>query len=83
MCWAATGQVLIHAQMGAYTCTDGCLYVHGWVLINSHGWVLIHAWTGAYVCMDRFLSMNGRVLNMHGRVLNMHGRVLVHARMGA
>ena len=68
--------VLGSYRMGVYTCTDGCLYMHGWVLINSSGRVLINAWTGAYVCMDGYLCTNGRVLNMHERVL-------VHAWMGA
>ena len=62
MCWVARGWALIHAQMGAYSCMDRCLLVHGWLLINLHGWVLIHVWMGAYVCMNGYLCMNGQVL---------------------
>ena len=54
--------VLGSLRTDTYTCTDGCLFVHEWVLINSGGWVLKHAWMGAYVCMDGYLYMNGRVL---------------------
>ena len=62
---------------------DGCLFVHGWVLINSLGRVLIHAWTGAYVCMDGYLCMNGRVLNMYERVLLHPWTGVLYAWMGA
>ena len=65
--------VLDSYRTGAYTCTDGCLYVHGWVLINSHGRVLIYAWTGAYTCIDGYLYVC-----MHGWVFYMHGRALGH-----
>ena len=47
MYWTATGWTLIHAQISAYTCMDGCLLTRVDRCLCMHGQVLVHEWTGA------------------------------------
>ena len=45
----AAGQVLMYGRTGTYMCMDGCLYMHGRVLIYAWTGAYIYAWTGAYI----------------------------------
>ena len=80
-------------RTGANVWMDGCLYVHGRVLICAwmgaymcidgrlymHGRVLIYAWTGAYKCMDGCLYyMDGCLAEIYQVSARCH---LIHVKL--
>ena len=75
----AAGQVLMYGRTGAYICMDGCLYMHGRVLIYAWTVAYIYAWTGAYICMDGCLYCMDGCLAVIYRVSARYR--LIHAKL--